>query len=193
MENKKKPSVLGLVPDHHDLQEDKPAFVLFSMEMLEWPVKKHFEGPESSIGHVTIIRKALEALASLYPFNARISLGVHISGGIKYLYFPKRVWGEIYLDDKCVLTFSHDTRYDNAPFYSIVEWPELKSDSCSWELTIAVISEWTVEDWRAFFRERLLKRATLLKSKASEKRKDAFQLEKSAWHIVKALDQKEIV
>jgi len=175
MENKKKPSILTLHPGHHDDEFNGPG-ILFVPEMLEWP----FYGVENKT-LIKIYRTALEALTWIGPFDAKISVDADLDK--KVIILTHRTWGKIILDGKCILGFSHDTRYDNCPFNSLCEWPELNSN-LSRELSL-----WTTGDWINFFRERIAMKAQTLKIKATAKRDDATSLDTRAELLLKALTQ----
>lgn len=187
MENKTKPSKLYLVPSHHGLNNpDKSLYTLFEEEMLKWPIYLHdnddphlYEG-----GKIThIYRQVLDALCNIGPFDAVISLGVNKEK--ERIFFIKRTWGKILLNDEPVDVFSHDSRYANAAFRSLLEWPELpkKQD----ENAIEILFTWTIEDWISFFRQRIKNRALFLKKKAETQRTEAKELEESAWKFLEHL------
>jgi hypothetical protein len=100
---------------------------------------------------------ALRALASLNGFISFISLGVEKTDkGDEKIIHPEREWGRIHLAStgEFVLGFSHDTRHDNSPFYSLEEW--LEKD---WKRRADIINnveKWsTPEIWRKFFLNRI--------------------------------------
>jgi len=184
MENKQKPSVLEFISNHHLF--DEPG-VCFEPEMLSWPFFYEDEYEEiNDKFFIKIHRDVISAFTTISPFNVKISMEAN---KVKQrLIHAKRTWAKIYLNDQCVLCFSHDTRESNRAFVSLYEWPELDKDkSRNWEQIIRPLYLWTVDQWSNFFKERLLKKAQDLKTKAIAKRNDALELEGRADTLLWAL------
>ena len=194
MENKQKPSLLLLTPDHqsygaNDFEEyqSRKGNTLFQPEFLTWPM--HFtEIKEMPPEYVSFHRNALQALTEIDPFLAVISLRVDTEKRI--LTHSHRTWGTIFLDGMKVLQFSHDTRHDNVPFTSLAEWPELHSLNSrdqKWKSIIETLQGWSVSAWKDFFKNKINGRAIFLQGKANKIREEARSLETSAASILLAL------
>jgi|GEM_PF-2400165 len=191
MENK--PSILLLVPTHHDFDS---SGIPFEEKMLQWiiltPSKKEFDKTLS-----TIYGRVFEALTKIHPFEAKISMGVSVEE--KRLLHPKRVWGKIYFNNECIITFSHYTRIHDRPFYSIISWPEMdnfphstgKELSDNIDKIIDILFLWSVDQWTEFFKQRIMTMANELKTKALEKRNGALVLENNADVLLLALQDKK--
>lgn len=168
-------SLLELVPDHHDLGKKDAGFV-FVPQMLDWPF---FGSNDKEIVDDIFVgthRNALRALTMIGPFRAEISLEVDRRN--ERLIVAHRTWGLIYLNNNCVLGFSHDTRVSNAAFRSLFDWPELHNYPVeNWDPIEKSISSWTVDQWVCFFKTRLLKKSELIASKIEEKKIEISKLE----------------
>lgn len=113
---------------------------------------------------------ALRALQQLDGFVSAVSFQV-LEDKKDCIQLTKRDWGQIYLanSNKCVVSFSHDTRYENKPFYGLLEWledPQFDNNN----VTPEQLHQYSnVEIWRKFFigriesviRENQLRIATL--------------------------------
>jgi len=181
MENKKKPSVLRFVQSHHSF---RTPGILFKPEMLEWPIYL-YENEILDNVRTNISRKALDGFTQIGPFEAKISIIADLEK--QKLILTHRVWGEVSLEDQKILAFSHHTKKEYYPFYSLYEWPELEFNDP--EKIITVLNEWTAEQWSDFFRKRIIMQARFLKTKAEAKKGDALELEKRADILLYALSE----
>lgn len=152
---KAKKSNLFLVKDHHSFDEEG---IEFKTKMLAWPIL--YQNKEDiNQKYQKVIKEALVAMTQLSPFSAKISLGVDEKK--KQLFDIHRIWGRIYLGDKVILYFSHDTRHDNAPFVSLFDWVEMMNFASSPEYEghdaeFQKVIDWSSrENWKEFFLERL--------------------------------------
>lgn len=132
-----------------------------------------------------VIRGALRALMDLPGFDAAISYRVVEHEGVPHIAIPKRVWAEITLGtpDNVVLGFSHDSRYENRPYASLLQW--LEEDYPSFELTDnefeQFCQDWSsVERWRKLFETRIQQKIEATRSKADALRQEAQGLDERA-------------
>lgn len=181
MDNKKKPSVLRLVPSHHDF--DKQGLI-FTEEMLKWPIfANYIDRKDIENGSLlNVHRNVFKGLTQIYPFESKVS--IEADPAIKAFIFSTRTWGEIYFENECILRFSHDTRKDNCPFVCLTQWPELECDP---ETNIEILNSWTADMWEAFFKGRILDKAKKLKNKSKGKIQDAISLDERAQKLLFAL------
>lgn len=144
-----------LIANHHDLGI-KTRRVELKEEMWSWPIYAH-RGVRKQPTDL-VYKNALRALTELGPFNSEFCIEVDLPNQI--LRFADRCWGAIWLNEEVIVHFSHDTRYDNSPFRSLIEWPEMDNDK--------VVKGWTSDQWKIFFVHRIkndsLKRLTWAKS-----------------------------
>jgi len=153
-----------LVPSHHSFysgnffalkdKKDIPDNAIeLTEEMLSWPQYGHNgELPDESL--VNVYKNALEALLNIPPFDAQVSIWADIER--KHICrTAKRIWGIIYLGDQTIVSFSHDTRYNNCPFYGLLEWTEQVDDDESLEK----VKRWSVDQWKTFFYSRIRRSA----------------------------------
>lgn len=174
MGNKTKPSSLLLVPSHDDF---KNPGVLFTKEMLEWPIFSSIYSRELDRAFIIISRNAIEGLMNIGPFSAKISLEVDLIN--KKLSLPQKTWGKIYLNSDYVLSFSHHST-NNEAFRYIVEWPELNFEHDHYAVKFYT---WDANKWAEFFLERIKQESIDLEAKAKSKRNDAIALENRAVDI----------
>lgn len=117
----KKKSKLVFVPSHHDFNLDG---IEYTEEMDSWPIlnsRKERVRPEIE----KLYKDAFKGLSQLNYFWMKISMMVDIEN--KYFRFPHRTWGIVYLNERAICQFSHDSRVDNSAFHSLYRWPELIS------------------------------------------------------------------
>lgn len=181
MDNKTKPSSLLLVPSHDDF---KNPGVLFTKEMLEWPIFSSIYSNELDRALILIYRNAMEGLMNIGSFSSKISLEVDLIN--KRLSLPQKTWGEIYLNSEHVLSFSHHST-NNEAFRYILEWPELNLGHDHYAVKFY---EWDTKKWSEFFLERINQEYIDLETKAKAKRKDAIALENRSFNIHVALSKK---
>lgn len=140
-----------LVPNHHTLGQKTEKMEL-TEEMLSWPMRQTNDiENEFSTGWQEVIemtyKNALRALVKLSSFDSEFCIQVDLE---KQILFPAhRCWCLIFLNQEVVVSFSHDTRYDNAPFRSVFDWPEIND----WQ----DLASWDVDQWKTFFVERITK------------------------------------
>lgn len=155
--NKEK-SKLVLVPTHNDFDKDG---VLYRDEMLSWPMV-NAKLQRIDLGLEKVYKDALTGLTQIHPFSAKVSLGVTFSS--KHFTFPYRTWGVIYLNEKKVISFSHDTRVDNCPHKTILDWTEMmnfpsEENYEGEEKEREKVKKWSsASNWVLFYREQILKR-----------------------------------
>lgn len=130
-----------LIPNHHEFENPKQRIEL-TEEMLSWPIVWKYN-PNGQVAELTY-KNALKALLKLGQFDVILCLEVNQEE--KIFNPPHRCWGSILLDDQSVIGFSHDTRYDNKPFVTLTEWPEIEYE--------AVLC-WTTQKWKRFFIKRI--------------------------------------
>lgn len=175
-----------LTSGHHGLyireaKQDLERRVLLDAELLARPI---FNGGKlAKTDGVT--RAALQALMDLRGFNAAVSYHVGLEGDGRRIVMPKRVWGEITLTapDDVVLGFSHDTRFQNRPFYNLLEWLEddYPDDEMSEDEFKKFCLGWSsAERWRNYFEACLRRKAELIRSEADELRDKASKMQARA-------------
>jgi hypothetical protein len=143
-----------LMADHHDLGNRKEG-ILLTEEMFQWPYKFQTR-PDGNLPKILV--NALTALLGLKSFDSEICVYVNLEE--KWLGPTHRCWGRIYLDKTLVVCFSHDTRKENSPFYTLIEWPELD------ESEDENVKAWTSDQWRQLFISRIRKNARISLKKA---------------------------
>jgi hypothetical protein len=163
-----------LTNGHHGLyishdKVDLSSRVVLDAELLARPILNGQQPLVRPTQHV--IRAALQGLMDLHGFDAAISYGVVEKEGVSHIQIPHRVWGEITLEtpENVIVGFSHDTRYENSPYYNLLQWLEKKypEDELSYEEFGRFCLEWSsTERWRKFFEARILQRAKALTSQA---------------------------
>lgn len=158
-----------------DRFNSKNPGVVFTEDMLNWnlfaelPLELRLKRKSEIVSYIS----ALSALMLLKPFKTKISIGINIDK--KELYCSDRTWGEIYLGEEKILTFSHDSRMKGVPFSSMLDWPELRNPNKyigeenykkDWERIQGILVTWSVEDWLKFFKSKIKARAYALKNKS---------------------------
>jgi hypothetical protein len=184
-----------LTSSHHGLYirnntVDLEKRVVLDAEMLMRPIFNGEHPNTSPTQHV--IRGALQGLMDLPGFNAAISYRVIERDGVPHIAIPKRVWGEVTLEtsENVVLGFSHDSRYDNRPYSSLLQW--LEEDEPSGELNDDEFErfclEWSsAEKWRNFFEARIRRQLKFAWSEIKELQLKAVSLTVRADTIAVAL------
>ncbi len=148
-----------LTNGHHGLyirngKIDLERRVLLTPELLERPI--FIRGDRWGSPMQDVIRGALQGLMDLKGFNAAVSYSTIEHDGIPHITTPKRVWGEISLEspEKIALGFSHDSRYSNKPFTSLLQWleEEYPDQQLPYEEYKQFCFGWvSAEKWREFF------------------------------------------
>ncbi|MEX0913049.1 MAG: hypothetical protein WDZ56_00805 [Candidatus Paceibacterota bacterium] len=177
-----------LTGSHHGLyltnnKVDLKQRVLLTPEMLVRPIYNGDHPNTSQTQHV--IRGALQGLMDLSGFNAAISYRAVERDGVPHLATPKRVWGEITLETPrdIVLGFSHDSRYLNHPYSSLLQW--LEEDYPSGALTSNEFAEFCLgwaspERWRQLFEDRIQQKVETVRSKVDALRQETQSMAKRA-------------
>ncbi|HEY0010735.1 MAG TPA: hypothetical protein VGB97_02355 [Candidatus Paceibacterota bacterium] len=166
----------GLYIRHNSVDLDMR--VLLDEEMLARPIYNGEHLYTAPCQHA--IRGALQALMELPGFNAAVSFGVVERDGIQHIAIPRRVWGEITLSpSNVVVGFSHDSRYENHPYSSLLQW--LEEDYPSGELTDTEFEQFCLgwaspERWRRFFEHRIRMKVREIRRDASNLRQEAQAL-----------------
>ena len=170
-----------LTNGHHGLyirseKIDLERRVILTREMLERPI--FIRGDRWGSPMQDVIRGALQGLMDLKGFNAAVSYGTIEHDGIPHITTPKRVWGEISLEspEKIALGFSHDSRYSNHPFNTLLQWleEEYPDQQLPYEEYKQFCFGWvSPEKWREFFERRIQKKVETMRSKANALRHEA--------------------
>ena len=167
-----------LTGSHHGLtirqrNVDLEERVLLTDELLARPILDSRRAPMGIAIMDRVIRAALQGLRDLRGFNAAVSYGVVVIDSVGHIVHPRRVWGEITLGSPkdVVVGFSHDTRYENHPFVSLLQW--LEEESPGGQLNDAQLArfceKWSsAERWRMFFEARIRREVAVIRE-ASEK------------------------
>jgi len=171
-------SKLVFVASHHHFDTEG---IEATPEMLDrhlWPMLDYKENPcEQKLQKLH--KDAFLALTTIPPFWSKVAMVVNVEK--KVFSFPHRTWGQIYLEEKRIIEFSHDTRASNDPFYSLIRWPELTKlgpfeNDEEKESEFEKVYQWSSpENWRIFFFERIKKYGNSFFSKASEELTQAQQ------------------
>lgn len=138
-------------------QDYSKGGTLLTEEMLEWPMYRFYGGEKITDKEMLAIYKSvLSALAGLKGFFSAVSIWANVEN--KYLAPTHRDWGQIYdlKSWELVANFSHDTRYENCPFSSVLEWPErheIGGDENQWDRIVPTLT--TTEAWNKIFFNRI--------------------------------------
>lgn len=186
MENSKKPSVFFVQSHHHFADIGTP----FTADMLSWRFYRSEDDEVTDESTISAYRNAFSGFDAIPNFVIKISIRVDVEK--KRFYFAKRTWGDIYLNDEVVLSFSHSRKDGHYAFYSLFDWPESKikggGDKITWEhIPDETIYTWNVATWTLFFKTRIIWQSEMLDAKAINKRKDAGEFEKASKAILDAL------
>jgi len=191
--------IVHLTNSHHELyiHNKEPNLgqrVVMDAELLARPILSSVIGnpPLGDYGQ-KMVRNALRGLLEMRGFNAAVSYQVVEKEGVPYIALPKRVWGEITLGSPCniVVGFSHDKRYDNRPFFTLVQWLEEEGPGgeLSEEEFFQFVNEWHSSRWREFFESRVRRAHDALIPKIFELRREADELVAKIATIKAALNQ----
>ncbi|MCB9818949.1 hypothetical protein H6788_02090 [Candidatus Nomurabacteria bacterium] len=170
-----------LTNGHHGLyisndKIDLKQRVLLTQAMLERPI--FIRGERWGSPMQDVIRGALQGLMDLKGFNAAVSYLTVEHDGVLHISTPKRVWCEISLETpwEIALGFSHDSRYRNHPFTTLLQW--LEEEYPAGELPYNEFKQFcfgwvSPEKWREFFEHRIQKKVETMRSKANTLRHEA--------------------
>lgn len=187
-----------LTQGHHGLfcSEDQKSLdrrILLTDDMIDLPIS----GKQSKLEPIreswaSMTRAALRGLQKLKHFDAAVSITLIADEDEPYLLMPHRTWGEISQGepDNLVVTFSHDTRKDNAPFKSLYQWLEelVPEGDALDEAFFAFEREWSdPEKWHQFYRKRISQKIDRLQTLAAEARARATDFDSRARSITTAL------
>lgn len=157
-----------LTSGHHGLyfhggDTDFPRRVQLHYSLLARPIYNSGGRTKAEIsgGTAQVIRAALQGLMDLDGYDAAVSYHVVLEGGVPHIALPHRVWGEITRGSpkNVVVKFSHDSRYQNRPFFTQLEWLEEECPPNVREMEEVeyqqLCDRWPAERWRAFFERRI--------------------------------------
>lgn len=187
-----------LTQGHHRLycSEDQKSLderILLTDDVIDLPISRIPDRLEPIRGsRAAMIRAALRGLQKLKHFDAAISIIYIADEKEPYLSIPKRTWGEISLGKPhhLVVSFSHDTRFDNVPFVQIYQWLEdlVPTTADLDEDFFAFEREWSdPEKWYQFYRKRISREVDRLQGLASQARQSATSYDSAARSITIAL------
>ncbi len=169
-----------LTRGHHGLYcwkstVDRDKWTVLEQAMLSRPVC--YLSQDYNTPAVPVIRAALRALLDLPGFDAAVSYNVIERDQKPHIALPHRVWGEISLGspENVVLSFSHDSRFENRPFSSQLHWlEEMPLYELSDEDYKAFCQQWSsTERWLTFFQMRIQRQIDMMHAKAETLRHEA--------------------
>ena len=158
-----------LIPSHHPLNFSEPPGPKYERAVSTKDstvlTLEHLDGPLfGQNGHqVTeelwnrLYRNCLRALLNLDPFTSIVSIKARRDpDGLE---LARRDWAHIYYLGRAVAEFTHHTTGLHDGYKALLEWAELADDS--------VMFEWSTEQWREFFLERISNTMRLQHEKAT--------------------------
>lgn len=137
-----------------------------------------------------VIQAALRGLLDLRGFDAAVAYRVVEIDGVSHIALPHREWAEISLEkpQNVILTFSHDSRFNNRPYASVHHWLEKAPPHLGDAEFEQFCLEWSSpEKWLQFFQDRLLQEVNKTRWEADKLRADAANADTRATLIESAL------